>query len=116
MRKKTTRSNEALAKAQKHIAEIRDRILQFEFVCSGTLLRRTKVCGKPGCKCAEDPKARHGPYYEWTRRERKRLAHSVVSRQRANVLRRAIRNYREIQRLLRRWEAQSIKAMKAEDE
>jgi hypothetical protein len=116
MMKKTSPREQVLAEAQKQIAEIRRRITQFEFVCSGTVLRRTKVCGKPTCKCATDPKARHGPYYEWTRREGQRLAHSVVSRQRAQALRRAIRNYREILRLLRRWEAQSIKAMKAMEE
>ena len=36
-----------------------------DYLCSGTLLRRMKMCGKPGCRCSEDPDARHGPYYEW---------------------------------------------------
>jgi hypothetical protein len=28
---------------------------------------RTMKCGKAGCPCQEDPKARHGPYYSLTR-------------------------------------------------
>ena len=33
----------------------------------GSLSERYVKCGKPGCGCAEDPKARHGPYYSLTR-------------------------------------------------
>jgi len=32
----------------------------------GSVSRRTIKCGKPGCACAHDPKARHGPYYSLT--------------------------------------------------
>ena len=33
----------------------------------GSLSERTVKCSKPGCACAQDPKARHGPYYSLTR-------------------------------------------------
>ena len=33
----------------------------------GSLSERTIKCGKAGCLCAEDPKARHGPYFSLTR-------------------------------------------------
>lgn len=33
----------------------------------GSLCERYVKCGKPGCACAEDPKAGHGPYYSLTR-------------------------------------------------
>ena len=33
----------------------------------GSLSERTIKCSKPGCACAEDPKARHGPYFSLTR-------------------------------------------------
>ena len=32
----------------------------------GSLSERTVKCSKPGCACAHDPKARHGPYYSLT--------------------------------------------------
>jgi hypothetical protein len=32
----------------------------------GSLSERTVKCSKPGCACAQDPKARHGPYYSLT--------------------------------------------------
>ena len=33
----------------------------------GSVSERTMKCGKAGCLCQEDPKARHGPYYSLTR-------------------------------------------------
>ena len=32
----------------------------------GSLSERTIKCSKPGCACAKDPQARHGPYYSLT--------------------------------------------------
>jgi len=75
-----------------------------DFVVSGTIHKRTKVCGRKNCRCAVDPAARHGPYYEWSRRQEGRLFHSIVTPEQAEVLSRAIHNYREIKQLLARWE------------
>ena len=33
----------------------------------GSLSERTIKCSKPGCACADDPQARHGPYFSLTR-------------------------------------------------
>ena len=33
----------------------------------GSFTERYVKCHKPGCRCAEDPTARHGPYYSLTR-------------------------------------------------
>lgn len=97
----------------KKITQIRNRISAFDFACSGTLHVRTTVCGKPTCRCAKDPDARHGPYHEWSRRQDGRLVHTNLSADEAKVLRRAIRNYREIQKLLRQWEGESLKVIRA---
>lgn len=100
--------------ALRRIAAIQDRIRAIERLCSGTLLRRTKVCGKPTCRCAEDPAARHGPYYEWGRMKRGRLVNRMVSPAQAALLREAIANYRTLRRLLRAWENETVKVIEAE--
>lgn len=84
--------------------EVRLAIGRMDFVASGTLHSRTKVCGRRNCKCATDPKARHGPYHEWSRRVDGKLRHSIVSASQAELLRRAIANHREILALLNLWE------------
>lgn len=80
-------------------------------MCSGTLSLRTKLCGRKACRCATDPAARHGPYYEWTRRVEGRYRHSVVSPEQAELLELGIANYRQIQHLLRLWEAETAAAI-----
>ena len=82
-----------------------------DYVCSGTLVRRWKVCGKAVCRCHQDPAARHGPYYEWGYMEGGRQVHRMVSPAQAKLLRSAIRNYRTIRGLLRAWEAESVRLM-----
>jgi hypothetical protein len=44
----------------------------------GSLSERTIKCSKPGCACAQDPKARHGPYYS--------LTHAVGGKTRSRYL------------------------------
>ena len=44
----------------------------------GSLSERTIKCGKPGCACAHNPKARHGPYHS--------LTHAVEGKTRSRFL------------------------------
>ena len=81
-----------IAQARERITRIRDTVASVHYLCSGTLLERMKLCGKPGCRCAEDPAARHGPYYEWGHMKRGKLVHRSVSPQQAAILRLAIAN------------------------
>src|SRR5271157_5718812 len=49
------------------VRELATRLGQSQPMRRGSLSERYVKCGKPGCGCAEDPKARHGPYYSLTR-------------------------------------------------
>ena len=44
----------------------------------GSLSNRTVKCSKPGCACAQNPKARHGPYHS--------LTHAVAGKTRSRFL------------------------------
>jgi len=103
--------------ARARIGRIQDKVRAMDYVCSGTLVRRWKVCGKAVCRCHQDPAARHGPYYEWGYMEGGRQVHRMVSPAQAKLLRSAIRNYRTIRGLLRAWEAESVRLidLKTED-
>lgn len=92
---------------QRRIRAIAKELAASDLICSGTLTVRTKTCGKPNCRCASDPAARHGPYYEWTWREGGRLAHKTISAEQAELLRGGIRNYQEVKKLLGLWERES---------
>jgi hypothetical protein len=99
--------DEREAQARRRIADIRNELARIELICSGTLLERTKVCGKPNCRCATDPDARHGPYFEWSHRVAGSLRHKILSPEQARQLRQAIDNHRDVQQLLDRWEHES---------
>jgi len=86
---------------------LRRAISNMEYLASGTLHKRMKVCGRPNCRCAQDPSARHGPYYEWSRLEGRRLVHSILSKEQASWFKHAIENYRKVQKLLRLWERET---------
>lgn len=109
--KKTQRSADA---AHGRIRRIQEQILAMDYVSSGSLVTRTKVCGRPGCRCAIDPEARHGPYCEWGYMKEGRQAHRMVSADQAPLLKKAIANYRAIRRLLRAWERQTIRVLEAQ--
>ena len=107
------RPDQVIAQALQRIARIKASLASIELLCSGTLLHRTKVCGKPGCRCASDPAARHGPYYEWGHMLGGRLAHRMVSAQQAEMLRLAIDNHRQAKKLMRQWESETERIMDA---
>lgn len=100
--------------ARARIARLRQRLGTIEYLCSGTLVERMKRCGKPSCRCASDPQARHGPYYEWGHMHEGKLVHRSVSAEQAAVLRLAIANYRKVRELLRQWEIETERLIESE--
>jgi len=95
-------------KPSSRIASIQRQVARVDLICSGTLLKRTKVCGKPNCRCARDPDAEHGPYYEWKRRENNCLRHRIVSAEEAERIRKAQDDYQRVLTLLAEWEDLSL--------
>ncbi len=49
-------------------AAIARRLADAGFALPGTLIERTRACGKSNCRCKEDPPRLHGPYHQWTRK------------------------------------------------
>ena len=98
------RPETVIKQARARIEGIRQALSGIEHLCSGTLLKRTKVCGKPGCRCATDLSARHGPYYEWGHMRGGRLVHRSVTAEQAALIEQAIANYRNARKLMQAWE------------
>lgn len=88
--------------------EIREAIAAMDVVVSGMVSTRMKPCGRPNCRCAKDPAAQHGPYYEWHHYQDGRLVHRTVTKEQYAVLEKAVANHREILRLLAAWEHESV--------
>jgi len=108
------RRQDILRKARERIAGIQTTLQGMDYLCSGTLLRRMMICGKPNCRCANDPDALHGPYYQWGRMKGRKLVHRRVTAEQAEILRRAIANYREAKKLMKAWETATERLIDAE--
>jgi hypothetical protein len=93
------------------IRQIRQAITATDWVSAGTVLKRWKLCGRPNCRCAQDPAARHGPYYEWSYRHKGRLRHRLLTPQQAAQMAQAIRNQRKILALLARWSHETARTI-----
>ena len=91
------------ARLREETRSIRKQLGSLDYLASGSLVTRMKSCGKPNCRCANDPTARHGPYYEWGRMRDGKLVHTSVTREQANLLERAIVNQRRAKALLAEW-------------
>lgn len=89
-----------LLQIQEKMAEIHQALSGMQYLCSGTLLKRTKVCGNPRCHCATDPAARHGSYYEWSHLKAGKLRHRTLSPEQAELMRLAVANHRKVRKLL----------------
>lgn len=102
-----TADKATVREVKQKIAEIQRTLSAMQYLSSGTLLKRTKLCGNPQCHCARDPAARHGPYYEWSYLKAGKLRHRTLTPEQAELMRLAIANYRKAKKLLRAWEAQT---------
>ena len=100
--------------ARERINHIREALTTVNYLCSGTLLKSLMKCGKPSCRCHQDPAARHGPYYRWGHMKAGKLIHRYVSPAQAAILRQAISNYRKVKKLLRAWEDETERLIDAE--
>ena len=104
----TTATDAKSTKSREKIAEIQRTLSGMEYLSSGTLLKRMKICGNPRCRCASDPAARHGPYFEWSYLKAGKLHHRTLTPDQAEIMRLAIANQRKAKKLMRVWEAQTL--------
>lgn len=65
--KNTDRPLELLpARLQKRIQRSSSKIGCLDLVLRGTVAAYHTTCGKPACRCRDEPAARHGPYFQYT--------------------------------------------------
>lgn len=77
--------------------------------CPGSLIKRFMPCGKPSCRCAKDPEARHGPYFEWTRKVGGKTVSVRLSRAQAPIYKEWIKNDRRLEKIIGRLRALGVK-------
>jgi hypothetical protein len=83
------------------------------YIALGSIAARRFTCGKPSCACAQDPKQRHGPYYHWTRKVRNKTRSRILPSSILPLVRQAIRNRRQMNRIIDKMLNLSVSAFEA---
>ena len=100
----------------RQLAAIVEEIAALGYICSGTVVHKTKKCGRSSCACSRDESARHGPYFEWHRSDAGHQVHSMLPSDIGPLFEKAAANYQKLRVLLREWERQSALEMIAMSE
>jgi len=95
----------------KRFAALKRQILQLDYFCKGTVLKRMMKCGHKPCACHRDPAKRHGPYFECTYKVQNKTVNLKLYPQVTPLYRAAIRQYRKLKSLLGRMERLSRSAL-----
>jgi hypothetical protein len=72
------------------VRELATRLALPQPMRRGSLSERYVKCSKPGCACATNPKARHGPYYSLTRAVAGQTHSRLLSAEEADLVREQI--------------------------
>ncbi len=92
----------ALRRYQQQYEAVKSQIEELGYVMQGSVVRRTKRCGQPGCQCHIGPDYEHGPYYQWTRKVQAKTVTKVLSLAEARLYKECIRNGRRLRKLVAR--------------
>jgi len=90
---------------------LKRQILQLDYFCKGTVLKRMMKCGHKQCACHRDPAKRHGPYFECTYKVQNKTVNLKLYPEVAPLYRAAIRQYHQLKSLLGRMERLSRLAL-----
>jgi hypothetical protein len=90
---------------------LKREILQLDYFCKGTLLKRKMKCGNRQCACHRDPVKRHGPYFECTYKVQNKTVNLKLYPEVLPLYRAAIQQQRRLRSLLRQLERLSRTAL-----
>jgi hypothetical protein len=108
---KATHSDTLLAEFAQNFAGLKRELEKATYFCKGTVLKRMMKCGQKRCACHQDPAKRHGPYFEWTYKEKGKTVNRRLRPEQAPIYEAATQQYRKLYSVLRRMEQVSRNAV-----
>ncbi len=87
---------------------LKNKISSKDWILQGTLLKQYKQCGKKNCRCHEDKKCWHGPYWIWTRKEKGKTITKTLNKSQVRMIKKSIKNLKEINILVEKWKKLSL--------
>lgn len=112
-RRATSASPRGPAALSKEYERLKEELRALGYIALGSVAVRWFTCGKSSCACAQDPRQRHGPYYHWTRKVRNKTLSRILPPSILPLVRQAIRNRRQLNRIIGRMLNLSVSAFEA---
>ena len=103
-------AGESLEHLDRRYRDLARTLVDIGFVSDGTLLQRTTLCGRPGCRCRAQPPQRHGPYWQWTRKVAGKTVGRRLSAEEAGLYEEWIANGRRLEAIVAKMRAISREA------
>lgn len=91
--------------------ELKTALTQIGYFSKGTVLARMVKCGRPKCPCGVNPGKRHGPYFEWTYKDKGKTVNVRLTAEAAPIFQNAAKQYRTLKSSLARLEKLSRQAI-----
>ncbi len=113
---RSSRARPGMREYQRQVARHYAELRALGFLLRGTVNRRYTRCGSPGCGCRTNPSARHGPYYDWTRKVDGKTVTVRLTAAQAKVVREWIARVRRFDRIAEEIQAVSAEAVQLVDE
>ncbi len=111
--KLTRRQEEALKRQEEQFKKAKAEIDDIGFVLQGSVVERRMECGKPACRCHEDPGSRHGPYYQWTWKVDGKTRAMYLTKEQAALCKKWSMNNRRLNKIIRRLRDISLRAARS---
>lgn len=108
---KATHTDALLAGYSHNFAGLKQELEKVTYFCKGTVLKRMMKCGQQRCACHQDPAKRHGPYFEWTYKEKGKTVNRRLRPEDAPIYEAATEQYRKLHSVLKRMEQVSRNAV-----
>jgi hypothetical protein len=108
---KSTHTDTRLVGYAQNFAALKQDLAKVGYFCKGTVLRRMMKCGQKRCACHQDTDKRHGPYFEWTYKEKGKTINRRLRPEEARIYQAATKQQRKLLSVLERMEQVSRKAV-----
>jgi len=108
---KSIHTDALLAGFAHNFSGLKQELEQVSYFCKGTVLKRMMKCGQQRCACHKDSAKRHGPYFEWTYKEKGKTVNRRLRPEEAPIYEAATQQYRKLQSVLKRMEQVSRNAV-----
>ena|SRR6516162_5923921 len=103
----------ALRDYRQEYARLKRELRSVGYICLGSVSQRWLTCGTPTCACHADPKRRHGPYYQWTRKVNGRTQARMLDASLVRLYQEGIQNHQRLDAIVKKMQEVSLAAFGA---